>query len=219
MSKRKSTAKLKFRKNLFYDVIFKNTILDQFTHLTKYVVSCLESVDDNANDVSANGGLVLTEVVDSIDHSQLLFALFQTAEKPCGIIYCKNRKTVDVVAKTLTEQGVLTKAHHGGIEDRDKVQAEWMAGALPVIAATTSFGGGIAKATVRFVVHWNVPRSVAKYYRVSVELTKKFFFLSFRLLNDKFYDHRNLAWLAVMDNCRTAGFTTAKRMPRLSSPL
>lgn len=41
--------KSSFRKNLYHDIIFKNTILDVFTHLKKYVINCLESEDDDAN--------------------------------------------------------------------------------------------------------------------------------------------------------------------------
>lgn len=48
-------TKSSFRKNLYYDIFFKNTILDVVTHLQQYVISCLESgVDDNAREVTTD---------------------------------------------------------------------------------------------------------------------------------------------------------------------
>ncbi|KAJ6649607.1 ATP-dependent DNA helicase Q5 [Pseudolycoriella hygida] len=133
--------KSSFRKNLYYEVIFKNTLLDIFANLKQYVVNRLESAgeDDEKNN-----------------------------KKPSGIIFCKNRETVELVAKKLTEQGFSgAKAHHGGLTDRRKIQNDWISGLFPVIITTTSSGGGIDKSCVRFVVHWDVPCSISNYYKES----------------------------------------------------
>lgn len=60
-------------------------------------------------------------------------------------------------------------AYHGGLKtsDRVQIQEDWKSGKFPVIVATISFGMGVDKATVRFVVHWDVPQSVAGYYQES----------------------------------------------------
>ena len=50
--------------------------------------------------------------------------------------------------------------------ERAKVQDDWMCGKVAVITATISFGMGVDKASVRFVVHWCAPQNVAGYYQV-----------------------------------------------------
>lgn len=134
-----------FRKNLYYDIIYKNSIQDDYTHLKGFILECLKKGDER----NAKGDT-------------------KPSQKSCGIIYCRTKETVERVAAALTRHGVETKAYHAGLKasDRKEVQEDWMAGKFPVICATVSFGMGVDKATVRFVVHWDVPQSVAAYYQV-----------------------------------------------------
>lgn len=75
---------------------------------------------------------------------------------------------METVTRGLNKQGVSAIGYHGGLpaKDRTMAQEQWMSGDIPVICATVSFGMGVDKATVRFVVHWDVPQSVAGYYQV-----------------------------------------------------
>ena len=84
-----------------------------------------------------------------------------------GIVYCATRKSVDLWADHLSELGLRAGRYHAGMDDDDRhrVQDEFLAGALDVIAATNAFGMGVDKADIRFVVHAELPGSVEAYYQ------------------------------------------------------
>ncbi|XP_028415577.1 ATP-dependent DNA helicase Q5-like isoform X2 [Dendronephthya gigantea] len=87
----------------------------------------------------------------------------------CGIIYCHTKENCENMASKLSDSGIKTKAYHAGLNSglRQSIQQEWMDGVISVIAATVSFGMGVDKSSVRFVVHWKIPQSVERYYQES----------------------------------------------------
>lgn len=84
-----------------------------------------------------------------------------------GIIYTLNRKTTEELAGLLAANGVKAVAYHAGLEAvlRAKRQDQFLHEEVDVIVATIAFGMGIDKPDVRFVMHYNIPKSLENYYQ------------------------------------------------------
>ncbi|MGO4892125.1 DNA helicase RecQ [Flavobacterium sp. W21_SRS_FM6] len=84
-----------------------------------------------------------------------------------GIIYCNSRKKVDDLTLALAKQGVNCAGYHAGLEGgvRDLIQRDFIQDKIDIIVATVAFGMGIDKSNVRFVVHFDLPRSIESYYQ------------------------------------------------------
>lgn len=84
-----------------------------------------------------------------------------------GIIYCNSRRKVDDLSIALSKHGVNCAGYHAGLESeiRDKIQRDFIQDKIDIIVATVAFGMGIDKSNVRFVVHFDLPRSIESYYQ------------------------------------------------------
>lgn len=84
-----------------------------------------------------------------------------------GIIYTLNRKTTEELAETLRANNISAVAYHAGLEAsvRAKRQDDFLMEEVDVIVATIAFGMGIDKPDVRFVIHFNIPKSLENYYQ------------------------------------------------------
>jgi ATP-dependent DNA helicase RecQ len=89
----------------------------------------------------------------------------QSRYQPAGIIYVTLQKTAEEVAQALTQQGIQATAYHAGLDNerRQAIQQQFMSGQLPLIVATIAFGMGIDKSDIRFVVHYDLPKSIENY--------------------------------------------------------
>lgn len=84
-----------------------------------------------------------------------------------GIIYCLSRKSTELIAEFLCVNGIKAAAYHAGLEPakRNENQDKFLMEELDVIVATIAFGMGIDKPDVRFVIHYDVPKSLENYYQ------------------------------------------------------
>jgi len=84
-----------------------------------------------------------------------------------GIIYTTNRKTTEELADMLMANGIKAVAYHAGFDSklRSDRQDQFMNEDVQVIVATIAFGMGIDKPDIRFVIHYNIPKSIENYYQ------------------------------------------------------
>ncbi|MEI2749243.1 MAG: DNA helicase RecQ [Ferruginibacter sp.] len=91
----------------------------------------------------------------------------QLHKNKSGIIYTLNRKTTEDLAKMLMANGIKAVAYHAGLDSklRAERQDQFLNEDVNVIVATIAFGMGIDKPDVRFVIHYNIPKSIENYYQ------------------------------------------------------
>ena len=84
-----------------------------------------------------------------------------------GIIYCLSRKTVEELAEILQANEISAKFYHAGMESavRSQTQDDFIMEKIDVIVATIAFGMGIDKPDVRYVIHYDIPKSLEGYYQ------------------------------------------------------
>ena len=121
-------------------------------------------------------------VTNSIERENLFFEVFRTVNEEAkmerllaiaeeanglGIVYVSTVKKANELHEALVARGFAAGRHHGRLTKsaREEAQARFMANEFRVMVATKAFGMGIDKSDIRFVVHWELPDSVERYYQ------------------------------------------------------
>ena len=88
-------------------------------------------------------------------------------QEKSGIIYCLSRKKVEELAEILQANGINARAYHAGMDSatRTQNQDDFLMEKIDVIVATIAFGMGIDKPDVRYVIHYDIPKSLEGYYQ------------------------------------------------------
>ncbi|MEW6983865.1 DNA helicase RecQ [Colwelliaceae bacterium 6471] len=106
-------------------------------------------------------------LADKYNGEQQVLGYVRKRKNESGIIYCSSRWQVEKLAKTLAGVGINCAAYHAGmeIEIRNAVQDGFTKDNIQVVVATVAFGLGINKPNVRFVIHYEPPRTLEAYYQ------------------------------------------------------
>ncbi len=134
------------------------------------IVKSLEMVDPQIFISSFNRPNLYYEVRPKITKDQTMRQIVQIVKShpgESGIIYVQARKTTEDVAQILQVNGIKASPYHAGMEAkaRTQVQDDFLMEEIDVICATIAFGMGIDKPDVRFVIHYDIPKSLENYYQ------------------------------------------------------
>ncbi len=101
----------------------------------------------------------------NVDHDIILF--IKQHEGKSGIIYCLSRKKVEELTELLLANGIKARAYHAGMDAATRAanQDDFLMEQVDVIVATIAFGMGIDKPDVRYVIHYDIPKSLEGYYQ------------------------------------------------------
>ncbi|WP_460763378.1 DNA helicase RecQ [Niabella terrae] len=134
------------------------------------IVKNLDLRNPNIFISSFNRDNLYYEIIPKIKKNQTdesIVRFIKGMKNKSGIIYTLNRKTTEELAEILGANGIKAVAYHAGLDSklRARRQDDFLSEDVQVIVATIAFGMGIDKPDIRFVIHYNIPKSIENYYQ------------------------------------------------------
>ena len=131
------------------------------------ILTTLKFSTTNEFIASFNRENLYIEVLPKRDAYAQTLDMLKRYKDQSGIIYCFSRRGVDELAAYLQLRGYAVRPYHAGLEDVDrrKNQEAFIRDDVQIIVATIAFGMGINKPNVRFVIHFDLPKSIESYYQ------------------------------------------------------
>lgn len=131
------------RKNVYYQVRYRDLLEESAKGATGDMVDFIKKQHDSAK---------------------------ESGTKCNGIVYVHRQKDTEMLAQIISHQtGLRALGYHGGMKDADRIQIQeaWTSGEAPIAIATVAFGMGIDLPHVRYVIHWNMAKTVEGFYQES----------------------------------------------------
>jgi ATP-dependent DNA helicase RecQ len=127
----------------------------------------LDMLNANVFKSSFNRPNLYYEIRPKVNTVKEIIRFIKANEGKSGIIYCLSRKKVEEIAEILRVNGIKALPYHAGMDSvtRSNNQDSFLLEDVDVIVATIAFGMGIDKPDVRFVIHYNIPKSLEGYYQ------------------------------------------------------
>ncbi len=131
------------------------------------ILKTLGMLDANIFKSSFNRPNLYYEVRPKLDATKEIIKFIKKNAGKSGIIYCLSRKKVEEMAQTLDVNGIKALAYHAGMDSATRTmnQDKFLMEDVDVIVATIAFGMGIDKPDVRYVIHYDIPKSLEGYYQ------------------------------------------------------
>ncbi|STX28398.1 Superfamily II DNA helicase [Legionella beliardensis] len=139
-------------------------------------------------------------------------AFLETQTSQAGIIYCGTRNGVDRLVEKLREQGFQARGYHAGLSynERREVQTLFRHDRIELVVATIAFGMGIDKPNVRFVVHYDLPKTIESYYQETGRAGRDGLPARALLLYDPADSARLRSWVTSIEDAHKQRVETSK---------
>ena len=157
-------------------------IINQISESSPVIALTATATDKVRTDIKKNLGILdATDFKSSFNRPNLYYEVRQKSAQidrdiikfirqhpgKSGIIYCLSRKKVEELAEVLRTNDIKAQAYHAGMDSatRSQTQDDFIMEKIDIIVATIAFGMGIDKPDVRFVIHYDIPKSLEGYYQ------------------------------------------------------
>ncbi|WP_163933802.1 DNA helicase RecQ [Paraferrimonas sp. SM1919] len=131
------------------------------------ILRCLGLTNPNVHLSSFDRPNIRYEVVEKLNAFEQLKSFLISQKGNSGIIYCGSRRKVDDLTERLLRAGYKVAGYHAGLDSQQRAWAHesFIKDRVEIVVATVAFGMGIDKPNVRFVVHYDIPKSIESYYQ------------------------------------------------------